>query len=196
MALNAQKIFDFILRAVKELGSSSTKSTNAGGAKPQPGGVADSRRPASGGNRSAGASPRPAPAAGSRSGYPGDFTGTIRYEYNPSMDGDADPGEVVWGWVPFEKDYSQGKDRPVLVIGRDDGWLLGLMLTSKDKNNSQHHNPNYLDIGTGAWDRERRPSEVKLDRIIRLSQDSVRREGAILDEDRFRNVVKVLNNRR
>lgn len=182
MALNAQKIFDFILRAVKELSSSSTKNTKSGGAKPQRSGASTS--------------PRPAPAAGTSTDYPGDFTGTVRYEYNPSMDGDADPGEIVWGWVPYEEDHSQGKDRPVLVIGREGGWLLGLMLTSKDKNNSQHHNPNYLDIGTGSWDRERRPSEVKLDRIIRLSQNAVRREGAILDEDRFRNVVKVLNNRR
>lgn len=182
MALNAQKIFDFILRAVKELSSSSTKNTKSGGAKPQRSGASTSHRPAS--------------AAGTSTDYPGDFTGTVRYEYNPSMDGDADPGEIVWGWVPYEEDHSQGKDRPVLVIGREGGWLLGLMLTSKDKNNSQHHNPNYLDIGTGSWDRERRPSEVKLDRIIRLSQDAVRREGAILDEDRFRNVVKVLNNRR
>ena len=195
MALNAQKIFDFILRAVKELSSSSTKSANSG-AKPQRSGASTSKRPASGSTRAAGNGHRPAPAAGSGAGYPGDFTGTVRYEYNPSMDGDADPGEIVWGWVPFEEDHSQGKDRPVLIIGRDGNWLLGLMLTSKDKNNSQHHNPNYLDIGTGSWDRERRPSEVKLDRIIRLSQDSVRREGAILDEDRFRNVVKVLNNRR
>lgn len=196
MALNAQKIFDFILRAVKELSSSSTKSTKSGGAKPQRSGASTSQRPAAQSARPAHHGHRPAPAAGTSTDYPGDFTGTVRYEYNPSMDGDADPGEIVWGWVPYEEDHSQGKDRPVLVIGREGGWLLGLMLTSKDKNNSQHHNPNYLDIGTGSWDRERRPSEVKLDRIIRLSQNAVRREGAILDEDRFRNVVKVLNNRR
>ena len=28
----------------------------------------------------------------------------------------ADPGEVVWGWVPYEDDPAQGKDRPVLLL--------------------------------------------------------------------------------
>jgi len=41
-------------------------------------------------------------------------------EYCPNLDGDADPGEIVWTWVPFEDDPSQGKDRPVVVIGRRD----------------------------------------------------------------------------
>jgi PemK-like, MazF-like toxin of type II toxin-antitoxin system len=44
----------------------------------------------------------------------------------------ADPGEIVWTWVPFEEDHRQGKDRPVLVIGHDGPWLLALPLTSKD----------------------------------------------------------------
>ena len=43
----------------------------------------------------------------------------INFEYSPSLDGDADPGEIVWTWVPFEEDHSQGKDRPVLLVGRD-----------------------------------------------------------------------------
>src|SRR5262249_7786545 len=30
-------------------------------------------------------------------------------EYNPSLDGHADPGEIVWTWVQFEDDPSQGK---------------------------------------------------------------------------------------
>ncbi|MDO5501443.1 MAG: hypothetical protein Q4F67_17375, partial [Propionibacteriaceae bacterium] len=44
-------------------------------------------------------------------GYPGDHTGPIRPLYAPDLDGDADPGEIVWGWVPFEEDHSKGKDR-------------------------------------------------------------------------------------
>ena len=45
--------------------------------------------------------------------------------YAPEPDGQPDPGEVVWGWVPFEDDPSQGKDRPVLLVGRTeiDGFL-------------------------------------------------------------------------
>ena len=33
--------------------------------------------------------------------------------YAPKPDGRPDPGEVVWAWVPYEDDSSQGKDRPV-----------------------------------------------------------------------------------
>ena len=52
--------------------------------------------------------------------------------YEPHPDGEPDPGEVVWAWVPYEDDPSQGKDRPVLLVGRDGDVLLGLQLTSKD----------------------------------------------------------------
>ena len=46
--------------------------------------------------------------------------------YAPAPDGEPDPGEVVWAWVPYEEDASRGKDRPVLVIGTRvaDGQLL------------------------------------------------------------------------
>ena len=42
----------------------------------------------------------------------------VRIEYSPDLDGDPDPGEVVWTWVPYEDDPNQGKDRPVVIIGR------------------------------------------------------------------------------
>ncbi|MDN6529438.1 MAG: type II toxin-antitoxin system PemK/MazF family toxin, partial [Brevibacterium sp.] len=41
--------------------------------------------------------------------YPGDYRGAVNVSYAPDLDGDADPGEVVWGWVPYEEDHSQGK---------------------------------------------------------------------------------------
>ena len=56
--------------------------------------------------------------------------GEVRYA--PRANGRADPGEVVWAWVPFEEDSSRGKDRPVLVLARRGGELLTLPLTSKD----------------------------------------------------------------
>ena len=55
-----------------------------------------------------------------------------RLRYAPSPDGRPDPGEVVWTWVPYEDDPSQGKDRPVLVIGEEGDRLLALPLTSRD----------------------------------------------------------------
>lgn len=137
--------------------------------------------------------PKPsAPASTGASGasggsdYPGDYRNMINFEYSPSLDGDADPGEIVWTWVPFEEDYSQGKDRPVLLVGRDGEYLLALMMTSKDHNNREHADPNYLDIGSGPWDPQGRASEVKLNRVIRVRPDAMRREGALMPEDTFR----------
>ncbi len=131
-----------------------------------------------------------------RRAYPGDFKGTVRPEYSVAIDGKADPGEIVWTWVPFEDDPNQGKDRPVLVIGRDGTWLLALMLTSKD-----HHRDaadearwgrRWLDIGSGTWDRQERPSEVRLDRVIRVHPDDVRREGAIMAWPLFDRITRSL----
>ena len=48
----------------------------------------------------------------------------------------------------------------------------------------------WMDVGTGGWDSQGRPSEVRLDRLIRLERDSVRREGAALDETIFTAVVE------
>ena len=125
-------------------------------------------------------------SASAGSDYPGDYRDMINFEYSPSLDGDADPGEIVWTWVPFEEDHSQGKDRPVLLVGRDGEYLLALIMTSKDHNNREHADPNYLDLGSGPWDPQGRASEVKLNRVIRVRPDAMRREGAIMPEDTFR----------
>ncbi|PFG32781.1 PemK-like, MazF-like toxin of type II toxin-antitoxin system [Sanguibacter antarcticus] len=125
--------------------------------------------------------------------YPGDFDGTLHPQYSPELDGEPDPGEIVWTWVPYEEDHTQGKDRPVLVVGRDGGWLLALMLTSKDHSkdaaDEARWGRRWLDIGTGPWDREGRESEIRLDRIIRVDPEKVRREGAIMDRDVFDKVA-------
>jgi hypothetical protein len=105
--------------------------------------------------------------------------------YTPDLDGDPDPGEVVWTWVPYEEDPNQGKDRPVLVIGWDGDQMAAVALSSKDHTD---HPENVL-LGEGGWDREHRPSYVKLDRILRVDPKEVRREGAILDRNRFDQVV-------
>ena len=118
--------------------------------------------------------------------------------YSPEADGLPDPGEVVWTWVPYEDDPSQGKDRPVLVVGRTGAELLCLQLTSKDHDrdaqDEERHGRYWLDIGSGGWDREGRPSEVRLDRLLRLRESEVRREGAALDRDVFDAVVLAARN--
>lgn len=114
-------------------------------------------------------------------------------EYAPERDGDPDPGEVVWGWVPFEDDARQGKDRPVLLIGRDGDDWLALMLTSKDHDrdaaDEARWGRHWMDVGSGGWDRHGRPSEVRLDRLLRLRRDAIRREGAALDHALFTSVI-------
>lgn len=130
--------------------------------------------------------------------YPGDFAGTSRALYAPRHDARADPGEVVWAWVPFEEDYSQGKDRPVLVVGREDPWLLALMLTTQDHTHvpTSVRRPTWVRIGTGAWDAQRRPSFVRTDRVVRIAPSTVRRVGAQLDRKRFDLVAAALRERR
>ena len=125
------------------------------------------------------------PVAGSRPiprQVPTERHGGRRLAYAPALDGDADPGEVVWVWVPYEDDPRRGKDRPVLVVGRDGRTLLGLMLSSQVQRDGQRH---WLALGAGAWDRDARPSWIRLDRVLRVDEDGIRREGAILDPARF-----------
>ncbi len=129
------------------------------------------------------ATPSTAPARGDSS------------RYAPEIDGEPDPGEVVWAWVPYEDDPSQGKDRPVLVLdtaGDRDGWV-GLMLSSQDHDrdaaDEARHGRYWMDVGSGGWDSQGRPSEVRLDRLIHLERDGVRREGAALDARIFDEVV-------
>jgi hypothetical protein len=112
----------------------------------------------------------------------------------------ADPGEVVWTWVPYEEDHSQGKDRPVLVIGHDGPWLLALPLTSKDHDHDAAQEArdgrHWTDIGSGTWDNHSRNSEVRVDRILRVDPAGVRRQGAVLDEGRFNRVAAAVRGAR
>jgi hypothetical protein len=140
----------------------------------------DSLRQLFGGTRPS----RPARPAGgtpsSRDVHDGRFT----VEYSPCLDGDPDPGEVVWTWVPYEDDPSQGKDRPVVIIGRRGDHLVGVPLTSKP-----HDNERQVAVGTGPWDREGRPSYAKVERLLDVVPSKVRREGAVLPRSSFDEVV-------
>lgn len=128
--------------------------------------------------------------------YPGDFTSMPRIEYAPHPGHLADPGEVVWAWVPYEEDHRDGKVRPVLIIGRDADWLLGSPLTSKDHDLDAEQEAAegrfWVEIGTGDWDPKGRVSEARVDRIVRVDPESVRRGGVRLDEKRFRRVTNAI----
>lgn len=105
--------------------------------------------------------------------------------YSPELDGLADPGEIVWAWVPYEEDPARGKDRPLLVVGRSGRSLLGLMLSSRGGDG-----PGWFELG--VWGRDGKSSHVRLDRVFVLDEDDIRREGAVLDLDRFTRLAAVL----
>lgn len=140
-------------------------------------------------------SPRPDDRDEHVTNYPGDYTKRPRIEYEANNDDEPDPGEIVWTWVPFEEDHTQGKDRPVLVIGHDGRWLLALQVSTVDADDPGHHareagfGRHWLTIGSGDWDTRGRDSEVRVNRIIRIDPDNVRRIGAKLDRERYQRVT-------
>ena len=146
---------------------------------------ADTPRPADVGASTSEGIPRPQHGSTARTGAPQGR----HLDYAPDPDGKADPGEIVWTWVQYEEDASQGKDRPVLVVGREDAGLLGLMLSSQHSRDGQH---GWFSLGSGPWDREGRPSWLRLDRVLDVPEEGIRREGAVLDRDRFDRVADAL----
>ncbi|MFJ6934488.1 type II toxin-antitoxin system PemK/MazF family toxin [Streptomyces sp. NPDC101132] len=118
--------------------------------------------------------------------------GPVRTEYSPAYDGDPDPGEIVWTWVPFEENDGRGKDRPVLVVAREaGGTLLAVQLSSK----RHDHDREWVAIGAGPWDREGRESWVDVDRVLRVTEAGMRREACALDRGRFDRVIGRLRER-
>ncbi|MFI8181166.1 type II toxin-antitoxin system PemK/MazF family toxin [Actinacidiphila glaucinigra] len=115
--------------------------------------------------------------------------GPVRTEYAPAHDGDPDPGEIVWTWVPYEENDGRGKDRPVLVVARERGdTLLAVQLSSKEHNDDRE----WVAIGSGPWDKSGRASWVNVDRVLRVHADGMRREACALDRGRFNIVVNRL----
>jgi hypothetical protein len=177
-------VVEAVARAAFDQDDSRSNDSRPNDGRPAPGPTPRAPRPASGRN------------VPETDGYPGDYVGRVKATYRPELDGEPDPGEVVWSWVPYEEDHSQGKDRPVLVVGNDGPWLLALQLTSQDHDRDAEQEARagrvWMDIGAGAWDRSGRASEVRLNRVIRIHPDAVRREGAILDRAVFAEVAAAL----
>lgn len=122
--------------------------------------------------------------------------GLPEFSYQPVADNDADPGEVVWTWISYEEDPSQGKDRPVVVLARTGSDVVVAQLTSKnhdiDREQEAHWGRYWLAIGAGDWDPQGRVSSVRLDRLLLVSQRDVRREGATLDRATYNKVVTAI----
>ncbi|MFF5308044.1 type II toxin-antitoxin system PemK/MazF family toxin [Streptomyces massasporeus] len=126
--------------------------------------------------------------------------GRVRTEYSPAHDGDPDPGEIVWTWVPYEENDGRGKDRPVLVVAREPGGtFLAVRLSSKrhtaGRAGGGRGAREWVPIGSGPWDRTGRDSWVDVDRVLRLHEDGMRREACALDRMRFNLVRRRLQER-
>ena len=146
-------------------------------------------------------SPKRAPADTAVEGRSG-FAATIEIEppparglritYQPHRDGDPDAGEIVWTWVPYAERDGRGKDRPVLVIGRQDASrVYAVRLTSKSHDGDR----DFLAIGSGPWDAQGRPSWVDIEQLYSVHADGMRREASALDPERFTRVASALHAR-
>lgn len=114
---------------------------------------------------------------------------TVRITYAPRHDDDPDAGEVIWTWVPYEENDGRGKDRPVLVIGRQSATrVYAVRMTSQAHNG----NRDYLPIGSGAWDSKGRESWVDIEQLYSVHVDGMRREASVLDQKRYADVAAAL----
>ncbi|MGM7665769.1 type II toxin-antitoxin system PemK/MazF family toxin [Microbacterium sp. A93] len=112
--------------------------------------------------------------------------------YAPKKDGAPDAGEVIWTWVPYEENDGRGKDRPVLVIGRESSSrVYAVRMTSK----AHDRDRDYLSIGSGEWDAQGRESWVDIEQLYSVHEDGMRREAAVLDRGRYDRVSKALTTR-
>jgi hypothetical protein len=90
--------------------------------------------------------------------------------------------------VPFEEDPSQGKDRPVVIIGRRGQMLVGVPLTTqRDDREAQ------VQVGVGDWDTQHRVSYARIWRLFDVDPLAMRREGAIVTPETFVDVVKAVD---
>lgn len=132
--------------------------------------------------------PRMLPPPG-RAGEPPPYFAPTR-TYRPKRgQWDLRPGVVVWGPVKFMESDAAEKDRPVLVVGREGDLLLVLTLSTQA---SHARHAEWLGLGVGAWDRQGRPSWVRLHPYYRMRARDVRRWGGMVDAATFAGVKDAL----
>lgn len=212
---NLSEVFIAALRVAAALFGTNKDSADSSSQEPEPSQAAaqEASRPSASGRSSASA-PKPRPTstpktpatpkvAASRDVHISGnqvwdvaTRGLPEFSYQPVADNDADPGEVVWTWISYEEDPTQGKDRPVVVLARTGSDVVVAQLTSKnhdiDREQEAHWGRYWLAIGAGDWDPQGRVSSVRLDRLLLVSQRDVRREGATLDRATYNKVVTAI----
>ncbi|MDR0959950.1 MAG: type II toxin-antitoxin system PemK/MazF family toxin [Propionibacteriaceae bacterium] len=136
-------------------------------------------------------------SAGSTTAAPsarsGELTGAPTITYAPKTGSKPDPGEVVWAWVPYEEDASQGKVRPVLLIGREGEDFAGVMFSSvnhhQDAAQEASEGRYWVKVGKGAWDSKGRASYARVDRVLRIDPETIDGRAEKLDKSRFTKVT-------
>lgn len=81
--------------------------------------------------------------------------------------------------MPYEDDPRQGKDRPVVVIGRAGDRLAVVPLSSRGPEGRPDPSA-WVSVGSGRWDGEGRTSYANVGRVLRVPDGEIRREGATL----------------
>ncbi|MDO4929103.1 MAG: type II toxin-antitoxin system PemK/MazF family toxin [Corynebacterium sp.] len=109
--------------------------------------------------------------------------------YGPDMDGEADPGEVVWFWAPCGPEPKSHLERAMIVVGHQHQHILGLLVSPNTENAKD---PHWIDIGSGPWDEAGRPCWVRLDKVIAVPATSIRRQGTIVPHSRFERIANRL----
>lgn len=109
--------------------------------------------------------------------------------YAPDMDGQADPGEVVWIMVNTNGPDKPPMERAIVVVGRAAHKILGLLISPDDAHKDEQ---NWLDIGAGAWDESSRQCWVRLDKVLEIPELHIRRQGAIIPKHRFDRIANRL----
>lgn len=104
------------------------------------------------------------------------------------MDGQAEPGEVVWVTVPS----TPPSQRCVLIVGREHHDVLGLLI-SPDKDHAEDED--WLAIGAGEWEPSGEPCWVRVDKTLLIPEIDVLRRGAFVPQRRFERVANRLRDR-
>ncbi|AKE39686.1 PemK-like protein [Corynebacterium camporealensis] len=112
--------------------------------------------------------------------------------FAPDIDGQADSGEVVWVWAPSDGKQAPPRERAVLLIGRTHTTVLGLLISANPEHGEED---NWLEIGAGEWDESGRQCWIRLDRILEVSEEEVRRQGTLFPERRFQRIANRLRSR-
>ncbi|AIK85769.1 hypothetical protein CGLAR1_11065 [Corynebacterium glutamicum] len=111
--------------------------------------------------------------------------------YAPDMDGQTDPGEVVWIWAPADGPQQPPRKRAIVVVGRNRNAILGLLISCNPEHRTDE---DWIDIGSGSWDPRGRQSWVRLDRVLEVPELGIRRQGTVVPPGRFERIANRLRN--